>query len=182
MKRNHFSIFTQRVSIYLAMSHTLFFDICSIHVSYLITLQLLSVIMKQWWRLNVFKVPSSRHSPKQVSEVCSHMYWKFPHNRRPLIQSSCFVSWCHKRDRKYPPPFQQHLAVRNSQRYDLTSWSSRPLWWNAVIQEICEVRSAWTLQTLFPYGLCVRMCLAARLCGKVSVSLLLQSLLCLPIV
>ncbi len=41
---------------------------------------------------------------------------KFPHNREPLIQSSCFVSWCHNRARKYSVPFLWHLAVRTSQR------------------------------------------------------------------
>lgn len=105
-----------------------------------------------------FTVPLSRHNHKQVSEVYSLMYQKFPHNRESLIQSSCFVTWCHNRARKYSVPCLQHLAVRTSQRYDLTSWSSRPLWWNAVIQEICEAKGAPTLLTLPPYALCLRRC------------------------
>lgn len=58
------------------------------------------------------------------------------------------------------------LAVRTSQRYDLTSWSSRPPWWNAVIQDICEAKGSWTLPTLFTYTLYV--CVGAWLCGNVE--------------
>lgn len=85
---------------------------------------------------------------KQVSEVCLHMGRKFPHDSEPLIQSSCFVSWCHNRVRKYFVSFLQNVAVRTSPRYDLISWSSRPLWWNAVIQDIREAKGSWTLPTL----------------------------------
>lgn len=94
----------------------------------------------------------------RLVRVYPHMCWKFPHNRDSLIQSSCFMSWCHNRARKYSVPFLRHLAVRTSQRYDLTSWSGRPLWWNAVIKDICEAKGSWTLPTSFTYALCVRAC------------------------
>lgn len=34
--------------------------------------------MQLWGRLTVFTVLLSRHNQKQVSEVCSHIYWTFP--------------------------------------------------------------------------------------------------------
>lgn len=66
----------------------------------------------------------------------SHTCQKGSRIREPLIQSICFMTWCHNRARTYSVPFLQHLAVRTSQRYDLTSWSSQPLWLNAVIQDM----------------------------------------------
>lgn len=84
-------------------------------------------------------------------EIRIHMCWEIPNNSEPLTQSSCRVLWCHNRVRKYYIPLVTHLAVRTSRRYDLISSSSRPLWWNAVIQDICEAKGSWTLQTLVAY-------------------------------
>lgn len=42
--------------------------------------------------------------------------------------------------------------------YDPTSWWSWPLWWNAVIQDICEAKGSWTFPTFSPYALCVCVC------------------------
>lgn len=122
------------------------------------TLHLLNSIMTTGGRF--FREPLSRHNHKQVSEVCLHMDQNFPHNRDPLIPSSCFVSWCHNRDRKYSSPFLQHFAVRTSQRYDPASWSSRPLWWNAVIQDICEAKGSWT-----PWSYSHTQCVCAYMFG-----------------
>lgn len=89
--------------------------------------------------------------------------------------------------RKYSAPSLWRSAVRTrtppDKRYDPTSWWSRPLWWNAVIQDIMWGKGLSNCPDplhLHTVCACVHVRLP-RLSGKVSTSRLLKSHCAFPL-
>lgn len=103
--------------------------------------------LKNW--LTFYTELRSYHDQKiGLCVLLAHVHEKFhPIDTYPLTQRSSSVSRCYNRARKYSVSFLLPLSVRTSLRYDLTSWSSWPLWWNAVIQDMWEAKGSWTLPT-----------------------------------